>query len=85
MENFVNQIIAKVRDMYKYTSEYKTILAQPARVLVDEENGTYTVREIIFGKNDVISINDKRVFYEPMYGFTNVMMEYDGMESLLKM
>ena len=44
MENFVNQIIAKVRDMYKYTSEYKTILAQPARVLVDEVNGTYTVR-----------------------------------------
>lgn len=85
MENFVNQIIAKVRDMYKYTSKYKTILAQPARVLVDEEDGTYTVREIIFGKNDVISINDKHVFYEPMYGFTKVMMEYDGMESLLKM
>ena len=84
MENFVNQIIAKVRDMYKYTSEYKTILAQPARVLVDEVNGTYTVREVIFGKNDVISINDKRVFYEPMYGFTKVMMGYDGMESLLK-
>ena len=85
MENFVNQIIAKVRDMYTYTSEYKTILAQPARVLVDEVNGTYTVREIIFGKNDVISINDKRVFYDPMYGFTKVMLEYDGMENLLKM
>ncbi len=85
MENFVNQIIAKVRDMYKYTSEYTTILNQPAKIIVEEVNGTYTVREIIFGKNDVISINDKRVFYEPMYGFTKVMIEYDGMASLLKL
>lgn len=85
MESFVNQIIAKVRDMYKYTSEYKNILALPARVIVDEVNGTYTVSEIIFGKDDIISINDKRVFYEPRYGFTKVMVEYNGMENLLKM
>ena len=85
MENFINQIIAKVRDMYKYTSEYKTILGQPARVLVDECNGTYTVREIIFGKYDTISINDKRIFYEPQHGFTKVLIEYNGMDNLLKM
>lgn len=83
MENFVNQIIAKVRDMYKYTSEYKNILAQPAKITVEEVNGVYTVKEIIFGKNDIISINDKRVFYEPMYGFTKVLIEYDGMKTLL--
>ena len=72
MENFVNQIIAKVRDMYKYTSEYKTILAQPARVVVDEVNGVYTVREIIFGKNDVISINDKHYFVVRVWPTTTV-------------
>ena len=85
MENLVNQIIAKVREMYKYTAEYKELMNEDAKVILDEHNGTYTVREIVFGKHTTLSINNKRVFYQPEHGFSKVLIEYNSMNELLNM
>jgi hypothetical protein len=84
MENKIEQIIAKLRDMYKYTNEYKELFNSDARVILVVKNGSFDIKEIIFGTYDKISVNNKRVFYEPEFGFTKVLIEYNGFDELLK-
>jgi hypothetical protein len=38
MENKIEQIIAKLRDMYKYTNEYKELFNSDARVILVVKN-----------------------------------------------
>lgn len=87
MKTKIKRIIAKVRSMYKYSSEYKALLEFPANVSLREnkETGDLEIESIYFQYYDFLYIYDNKIIYISEYGRKELLLTYNGWDELLSM
>lgn len=86
MTTLYKEIIAKVRDMYKYDSEYKEILKnRPEIKLKETKNGEFELNSIHFTDGySSIYIGSKSIWFDPYRGENKTLVTYSNLEELLK-
>lgn len=89
--NEIENIIAKVRSMYKYDPKYRDVLREKASVELEEDDKGLNLTRIHFhGREgwDDIYVTDKNIKYYPYEARERdvvTLAEYDGFDALLEM
>lgn len=83
MENKIKQIIEKVRQMYKYIDEYKSLLSAEASIHLSEKSGEIILENITFNYYDRLIIADDCIVYVPEHGQSKKLIAYNGWDELL--
>lgn len=82
----IKKIIAKVRSMYKYNSEYVELLSLKADVSLDEnENGDLELSFIRFRYYGSIYIYSDRIIHTTEEGRKTLLITYNGWDALLSL
>ena len=88
MEKLIFDVIAKVRDMYKYDTEYKRLLSSNPRIdiYIDEKENTLVLRSLRFGTYDEICVYSDKIKYVSDDGRTErTLCEYNNFMALLSL
>lgn len=88
MEKLIFDVIAKVREMYKYDTEYKKILSSNPRidVYIDEKENTLVLRSLRFGTYDEVCVYQDKIKYVSDDGRTErTLCEYNNFIDLLNL
>lgn len=86
MENFIKQIIEKVRTIYKYDEKYKEILGRKASITVcEDKDGNIQLEAIYFSWYDEILVSKSGIIFKPSYGENQTILRYSSFEEFLKM
>ena len=82
----IKQIIAKVRQIYKYDETYKEIVSRnPSIHLSETRDGEIQLDSIRFSWYDSMLISKSGIWYTPSYGDTKAILKYRSFEEFLKL
>lgn len=87
MDKQICEIIAKVRQMFKYDKRFKDILKIPALVhCCETKNNGVELTNIIWSfYGDQIIVGKHRIVYSPEHGNTEELITYKNFDELLNM
>lgn len=81
----INQIISKIRNIYRYHPKYKNILKQKAIIDLSETDDGIILSSISFNDWDRITLSNTNVVYHPEYGDWEVLLEYTSWDEFLQL
>lgn len=82
----INEIITKVRAMYKYDNRVNKLLLKRAKVEVWEgTNGSLELSSIEFNDYDILTIYNNRIVFFPYSGGDETLLKYKNWEELLNL
>lgn len=85
----IKQIISKVREMYRFDTTVKDIVASPVSVRISEVNGELKISGIIFNyytKGDNVTVvSDEIRYYDSKENEWHTLITYENFNGLLNM
>ena len=82
----INEIIAKVREMYKYDNRVNKLVLKKAKVeLLEDINGNLDLMSIDFSDFDILSIYNNRIVFFPDSGGSETLLKYKNWDELLSL
>lgn len=86
MEEKIKAIVEKVRMMYKYSNEYKSLVNMDAKVVLSEDKTSgFKIERICFDYYDRIVVCSNGISYHPEHGSVKTLMSYNSFDELLSM
>lgn len=82
----INEIVQKVRDMYKYDTRFRDhVLKDPIKVAMsyDSDKCESTIVAITFMGYDSISVTDKSITFCPEHGRHETLIRYNSFDDLI--
>lgn len=82
----INEIIAKVRAIYKYDNRVNKLMTKKAKVEVwEESNGSLRLSIIEFIDHDILTIYNNRIIFFPYSGGDETLLKYKNWDELLNL
>lgn len=84
MEEKIQRIIAKVRSMYKYASDFNCVLENKASIKIREDKDGLHIASITFAYYDMIIVGEKSIRFHPEHGQVKTLATYKNFDALLE-